>query len=145
MIVKPGYRQLTRQPRTCFVAVSREKITLHQNYLHTFCNLNYFLIKYFFVRKFLWFRNFTASRAKWFKVWYTRNLSLEVTTATWINLYICFISRMFLCCKHISQTRESSVANFNVMRSREHLCVTIIIIMKLHNIHALWSLLKHNM
>ncbi len=29
------------------MAVSQEKITLHENYLHTFRSLHYFLIKYF--------------------------------------------------------------------------------------------------
>ncbi len=63
-------------------------------------------------RKSLWFRNFTGSDVKRFEAQNTRNLSHEVTTATWINLYTRFIYRMFLCCEHISQTsHESSVAD----------------------------------
>ncbi len=62
--------QITRetQPRTCFVTVSWEKIMLHENYLHTFRSSYYFLIKYFFARKSLWFCNFTTSSTKWFEV-----------------------------------------------------------------------------
>ncbi len=67
--------------------------------------------------KSLCFRNFTASSVKWFEAWDTRNLSREVTTAMWINLYTCFISRMFLCCEHVSQTsRESSVAGLRIKK-----------------------------
>ncbi len=44
-----------------------------------------------------------------------RNLSREVTTATLINLYTRFISRMFSCYKHILQTScESSVASLRL-------------------------------
>ncbi len=48
---KVGYRQLTRQLQTHFVAVSREKIMLHENYLHTFRLSYYFLLYVFFHEK----------------------------------------------------------------------------------------------
>ncbi len=61
---------------SCFVAVSQEKITLHENYLHTFRSSYYFLIKCF-SRKFLWFRKFIISCTKWYEARDTRNLSRE--------------------------------------------------------------------
>ncbi len=64
-----GYRWLARHPWTCFTAVTWEKITLHKNYLYTFRSSYYFLIKYFFAMKSLWFRTFTASSVKWFEAW----------------------------------------------------------------------------
>ncbi len=43
----------------------------------------------------------------------TRNVSREVTTATWINLYTHFIYGMFSYCKHVSwPSRELCVAGF---------------------------------
>ncbi len=45
-----GNRRLARQSQTHFVAILREKITLHKNYLHTFCSSYYFLLN-FFLRK----------------------------------------------------------------------------------------------
>ncbi len=67
----------------------------------------------FFARKSLRFCNFTVSGAKQFEVRNTRNLSHKVTTATRINLYTRFISRMFSCCEQVLRTsRESSVADF---------------------------------
>ncbi len=79
---KASYRRLMRQIRTCLMVVSREKMMLHENHQHTFCSSYYFLIKYFYVRKSLWFHNFTTSKVKWFETWDMRNLSCEVTTAT---------------------------------------------------------------
>ncbi len=104
------------------MAVSREKITLHENYLHTFRCLYYFFIKYFFARKSLWFCNFTASSTKWFETRGTRNLSCEVTAAMWINFCIRFTSRMFSCCEYVSQTsRESSVTVLSQPHTKVHL------------------------
>ncbi len=53
------------------------------------------------MRKSLWFHNLTASGTKQFQARDMRNLSREVITAMLINLYIRFISRMFLCCEHV--------------------------------------------
>ncbi len=124
---KIGYRRLARQLRTCFMTVSqKKKITPHENYLHTFLSSYYFLIKYFLVRKSLWFHNFTTSSAKWFEVRYTRNLSREVTISTRINLYRCFISGMFSCCQHISQTsHEASVDGLMLFCQNTHFLIYI--------------------
>ncbi len=81
-----------------------EKKMLHENYLHTLRSSYYFLIKYFFTEKSLWFHNFSTSSAKWFEAQDTRNQSREVTTATWTNLYKNFISCTFSCCERVSQT-----------------------------------------
>ncbi len=107
-VCRAGYRWLARQPRTCLVVVSQEKITLYENYLHMFHSSCYFLIKYFFVRKSFWFCNFTVNSAKRFEARATKNLSREMTTATWINLYTRFISHRFLCCKLVLRTSHES-------------------------------------
>ncbi len=104
--------------RGCLIRRKRihVKITLHENYLYTFRSSYYFLIKYFFVRKSLWFRNFIVSSAKWFEAWNMRNLSCEMTTALRIHLCTRFISHMFSCCKHVSRTsRESSIASLTTV------------------------------
>ncbi len=109
------------------MAVLQEKITLHQNYLHTFHNLFYFLLDIFFLRKpfdfiILSLLAWNGSKRK------MRNLPHEVTTATWINLYTCFISSMFSCCEHVSWTsRESSVAGFTNKANMTN-----------HILHAVW-------
>ncbi len=100
---KAGYKQLARQSQTRFVAALREKITLHENYLHTPCSSYYFLLNIFFLEKILWYGNFTASGTKQFEMRNTRNVPGEVTTVTHIvNLYTRFVSHMFSCCEHPS-------------------------------------------
>ncbi len=69
---------------------------------------------------FLWentfdFAKFTASSAR-----DARNLSCEVTTTKWINLYVRFTSCMFSYCKHVSTTSlKSSVPGLIIPKWRK--------------------------
>ncbi len=112
---KASYRRLARQPQTCFVAVfARKKLRCTRIAYTDFAVCTIFSLN-ISLRKNLLFRNFTISSVKRFKARDTRNLSEEVTSATWRNLYTRFISRIFLCCKHVLRTsHESSIASLRL-------------------------------
>ncbi len=94
--------------------LAREKKLRCTRITYTRFSSYYFFIKYFFARKSLWFRNFTASSMKRFEARDTKNLSCELITTIWINLYTRFISRIFSYCEHVLLTsHESSIAGFS--------------------------------